>query len=91
MLLFKFFHHAFAVPNYLPHIRFGLRIQIALIGIFAVVLTGAICLVGLSLEGEAQRQSDQAVKLRQHVVGLSANYPRPARSPMNSCASMTTS
>lgn len=74
MLLFTFFRHAFAVPNYFPHVRFGLRIQIALIGILAVVLTGAICLVGLSLEGEAQRQSDQAVKLRQHVVGLSANY-----------------
>jgi len=72
--LFKFSLRAPAIPGYFPRIRFGLRIQIALIGIMAVVLTGTICLIGLAYEADAQRQSDEAVKLRQHVVGLSANY-----------------
>ncbi len=77
--MFRFFRRAFATQKYLRHIRFGLRIQIALIGILAVVLTGTICLIGLAFEADAQRQSDQAVKLRQHVVGLSANYLEAGR------------
>jgi methyl-accepting chemotaxis protein len=58
----------------LPRFRVGLRIQIALLGILGVLLTGAICLAGLSLAASAQVESDQSVNLRQHVVGLSSNY-----------------
>ncbi|MET0970288.1 MAG: HAMP domain-containing methyl-accepting chemotaxis protein [Tardiphaga sp.] len=72
--MFKFIRRASARLTPSSRIRFGLRIQIALIGILAVVLTGTICFIGLAFEAEAQRQSDQAVTLRQHVVGLAANY-----------------
>ena len=58
----------------LPRLRVGLRIQIALLGILGVLLTGAICLAGLNLAASAQVESDQSVNLRQHVIGLSANY-----------------
>ncbi len=72
--MFKLSLRAPAIRRYFPRIRFGLRIQIALIGIMAVVLTGTICLIGLAYEADAQRQSDETVKLRQHVAGLAANY-----------------
>ncbi len=68
--MFKFFT---GIRN-TPHLRIGLRIQIALLGISGVLLTGAICLAGLNLVAGAQVESDKSVKLRQHVVGLSANY-----------------
>jgi methyl-accepting chemotaxis protein len=58
----------------IPRLRIGLRIQIALLGILGVLLTGAICVAGLTLAADAQVQSDHSVNLRQHVVGLSANY-----------------
>ena len=58
----------------LPRLRVGLKIQIALLGILGVLLTGAICLAGLNFAASAQVESDQSVNLRQHVVGLSANY-----------------
>jgi methyl-accepting chemotaxis protein len=58
----------------IPRIRIGLSIQIALLGISGVLLTGAICLAGLNLVAGAQDESEQSVNLRQHVVGLSANY-----------------
>jgi len=45
-----------------------------MLGILGVLLTGAICLVGLNLVAVAQFQSDQSVNLRLHVLGLSANY-----------------
>jgi methyl-accepting chemotaxis protein len=65
----------FSTPiRILPRFRVGLRIQIALLGILGVLLTGAICLAGLDLAASAQVESDQSVNLRQHVVGLSANY-----------------
>jgi methyl-accepting chemotaxis protein len=60
--------------RFLPRLRVGLRIQIALLGILGVLLTGAICLAGLNLAANAQVESDQSVNLRQHVIGLSANY-----------------
>ncbi|ABD88008.1 methyl-accepting chemotaxis protein [Rhodopseudomonas palustris] len=56
------------------HIRLGLRVQIALLGIVGVLLTGAICLFGLKLADTAQQQSAQRIALRAHVVELSANY-----------------
>ena len=58
----------------LPRLRVSLKIQIALLGILGVLLTGAICLAGLNFAASAQVESDQSVSLRQHVVGLSANY-----------------
>lgn len=58
----------------IPRLRIGLKIQIALLGILGVLLTGAICLAGLNLAAGAQVESDHSVNLRQHVVGLSANY-----------------
>ncbi|HEY0330178.1 MAG TPA: methyl-accepting chemotaxis protein [Rhodopseudomonas sp.] len=48
--------------------------QIALLGIVGVLLTGAICLFGLKLADHAQQQSAQRIALRAHVVELSANY-----------------
>jgi len=60
--------------RFLPQFRFGLKIQIAILGIMGVLSTGAICLVGLHLAAGAQRESDQSINLRQHVVGLSAAY-----------------
>jgi methyl-accepting chemotaxis protein len=57
-----------------PHFRIGLKTQIALLGIIGVLFMGAICLVGLNYVAGAQLESDQSVKLRQHLVGLSANY-----------------
>ncbi|MBC7579751.1 HAMP domain-containing methyl-accepting chemotaxis protein [Tardiphaga sp.] len=54
--------------------RIGLRLQIALLAIAGVGLTGAICLAGLHLESEAQRRADDSVTLRAHVTGLSDNY-----------------
>jgi methyl-accepting chemotaxis protein len=55
-------------------IRIGLRLQIALLAIAGVVLTGAICLAGLHFGTEAQRQADDSVTLRAHVMNLSDNY-----------------
>ncbi|MET0706609.1 MAG: methyl-accepting chemotaxis protein, partial [Tardiphaga sp.] len=55
-------------------IRIGLRLQIALLALAGVVLTGAICLVGLHVGSEAQRQADSSVSLRGHVTSLSDNY-----------------
>jgi methyl-accepting chemotaxis protein len=55
-------------------IRIGLRFQIALLALAGVVLTGAICLVGLHYGSEAQQQADSSVMLRGHVTGLSDNY-----------------
>jgi methyl-accepting chemotaxis protein len=63
---------AFLTP--LPRIRLGLRIQIALLAIVGILLTGLICLGGLYLDARAQAESDQMISLRQDVVGLSANY-----------------
>jgi hypothetical protein len=37
----------------IPRLRAGLRIQIALLGISGVLLTGAICLAGLNLAASA--------------------------------------
>jgi len=54
--------------------RIGLRVQIALLGIVGVLLTGAICLAGLKLADNAQQQSAQRIALREHVVALSSNY-----------------
>ncbi|MET0877105.1 MAG: methyl-accepting chemotaxis protein, partial [Tardiphaga sp.] len=48
--------------------------QIALLALAGVVLTGAICLVGLHVGSEAQRQADSSVSLRGHVTSLSDNY-----------------
>ncbi len=61
-------------PRFLPRIRIGLKIQLALLGILGVLFIGAICLAGLNLAASAQFESDESVNLRQHVVGLSANY-----------------
>jgi methyl-accepting chemotaxis protein len=52
--LFKFSLRTPAIRRYFSRVRFGLRIQIALIGIMAVVLTGTICLIGLAYEADAQ-------------------------------------
>ena len=57
-----------------PRIRVGLRVQVALLGILGVLVTGSICLAGLYLDAQARAQSDQTINLRQHVIGLSANY-----------------
>src|ERR1700676_4582822 len=61
-------------PSFFPRFRTSLKIQIALLGIIGVVLIGAVCLVGLNYVAGAQLESDQSVKLRQHLVGLWANY-----------------
>jgi methyl-accepting chemotaxis protein len=63
-----------AILTTLLRIRFGLRIQIALLGIVGVLLTGMICLGGLYLDARAQAESDQMISLRQDVVDLAANY-----------------
>src|SRR6266404_2499777 len=63
-----------AILTRLPRIRPSLRIQIALLGIGGVLLTGMICLGGLHLDARAQADSDQMVSLSQDVVGLSAGY-----------------
>jgi methyl-accepting chemotaxis protein len=55
-------------------IRIGLRLQIALLAIAGVGLTGAICLAGLHFGTEAQQQADDSVALRSHVMNLSDNY-----------------
>jgi methyl-accepting chemotaxis protein len=55
-------------------VRIGLRIQIALVGIVGVLLTGATCLVGLYFAASAQKDSEQNVALRFHVIELSSNY-----------------
>lgn len=60
--------------RFLPRFRVGLKIQIAMLGILGVLFTGAICLVGLNVVAMTQRESDQSVNLRLHVLGLSANY-----------------
>ena len=54
--------------------RIGLRLQIALLAIAGVAFTGAICLVGLHVGTDAQRQADDSVALRAHVMNLSDNY-----------------
>jgi methyl-accepting chemotaxis protein len=69
----------FAIPirthrRFFTRFRIGLKIQIALLGIFGVLLTGAICLVGLDLSASSQLESDQSINLRLHVLGLSGNY-----------------
>ncbi|WP_051677464.1 methyl-accepting chemotaxis protein [Bradyrhizobium sp. URHD0069] len=69
----------FAAPirkhrRFFPRVRIGLKIQIALLGILGVLLTGTICLVGLGLAARNQLESDQSIDLRLHVLGLSANY-----------------
>ena len=61
------------ISRFFPRIRIGLKIQIALLGIVGVVLTGVTCLAGLELAARAQLESDQSVNLRQQVVELSAN------------------
>ncbi|UPK40958.1 hypothetical protein IVB18_49475 (plasmid) [Bradyrhizobium sp. 186] len=63
-----------AILTPLLRIRFGLKIQIALLGIVSVLLTGMICLGGLFLDARAQAESDQMISLRQDVVDLAANY-----------------
>lgn len=70
-----------------PSWRAGLRVQIALLGLMGVVVTGLSCVVGLHLEAQAQIESDQIVSLTQHVMGLSGPILKPARSRTNSCAS----
>ena len=55
-------------------LRIGLRFQIALLGIAGVVLTGAVCLVGLHSGANAQREADESTKLQSHVAGLSESY-----------------
>uniref|UniRef100_Q07QH4 Methyl-accepting chemotaxis sensory transducer n=1 Tax=Rhodopseudomonas palustris (strain BisA53) TaxID=316055 RepID=Q07QH4_RHOP5 len=54
--------------------QIGLRIQIAVVGIVGVLLTGATCLAGLYFAANAQHQSEQNVALRFHVIELSSNY-----------------
>lgn len=58
----------------ISRIRIGLRLQIAFLAIAGVALTGAICLAGLHYGTEAQRQADDSVALRAHVMNLSDNY-----------------
>jgi methyl-accepting chemotaxis protein len=72
--MFKLPARVRAQARFFPRFRIGLKIQIAMLGILGVLLTGAICLVGLNLVAVAQLQSDQSVNLRLHVLGLSANY-----------------
>jgi methyl-accepting chemotaxis protein len=72
--MFKLPARVRAHARFFPRFRIGLKIQIAMLGILGVLLTGAICLVGLNLVAVAQSQSDQSVNLRLHVLGLSANY-----------------
>src|ERR1700737_1556726 len=61
-------------PRFFPRFRIGLKIQIALLGIFGVLFTGTICLVGLNLVAATQLESDRSVNLRLHVLGLSSSY-----------------
>ncbi|WP_426412295.1 methyl-accepting chemotaxis protein [Bradyrhizobium ganzhouense] len=68
------FKAAKRLTKIVPRWRTGLRIQIALLGLAGVVVTGLSCVVGLHLEAQAQIESDQMVNLTQHVVGLSATY-----------------
>jgi methyl-accepting chemotaxis protein len=72
--MFKLLSRVRINPRFLLRLRISLKIQIALLGILGVLFTGFICLAGLYLDAQAQAESDQVVNLRQHVVGLSANY-----------------
>jgi methyl-accepting chemotaxis protein len=72
--MFRFSAGIRTLPRFFPRFCIGLKIQIALLGILGVLLTGAICLVGLNLAAKSQLESDQSVNLRLHVLGLSANY-----------------
>jgi methyl-accepting chemotaxis protein len=72
--VFSFSARALKIPGSLLHFRIGLKIQIALLGITGVLSIAAICLVGLGYVAGAQFESDQSVRLRQHLVGLAANY-----------------
>jgi methyl-accepting chemotaxis protein len=60
--------------RYMKPLRIGLRTQIALLGIVGVFLTGAVCLAGLHVGAESQREADESVKLQSHVAGLSQSY-----------------
>lgn len=69
--MFKIARH---LRKIVPRWRTGLRVQIALLGLMGVVVTGLSCVVGLHLEAQAQTESDQMVNLTQHVMGLSGAY-----------------
>ncbi|WP_426423974.1 methyl-accepting chemotaxis protein [Bradyrhizobium genosp. A] len=68
------FKTARRLKKIIPRWRTGLRVQIALLGLMGVVVTGLSCVVGLHLEAQAQTESDQMVNLTQHVMGLSGAY-----------------
>src|ERR1700733_5469433 len=69
-----FMRRALLVSKLSSRFRIGLRIQIALLGIVGVLVTGTICLIGLKLAANAQLESDQSINLREHVTGLAASY-----------------
>jgi methyl-accepting chemotaxis protein len=52
----------------LPQLRLGLRYQIALLGIGGVLLVGAIYVVGLRTQEEAQQSADESAILRNAVA-----------------------
>ncbi|KIZ45586.1 chemotaxis protein [Rhodopseudomonas palustris] len=54
--------------------RIGLRVQIALLGVVGVLLTGIICLAGVKFADRMQAESAQRMVLRSHVVALSRSY-----------------
>lgn len=68
------FKIARSLKKIIPSWRAGLRVQIALLGLMGVVVTGLSCVVGLHLEAQAQVESDQMVNLTQHVMGLAGAY-----------------
>jgi methyl-accepting chemotaxis protein len=72
--MFKFPARVRASARFFSRFRIGLKIQIAMLGLLGVLFTGTICLVGLNVVAMTQRESDQSLNLRLHVLGLSANY-----------------
>ncbi|WP_377828255.1 methyl-accepting chemotaxis protein [Bradyrhizobium lupini] len=52
----------------------SLRVKIGLLGIIAVIATGAVCLVGLNYAVQVQRDADEAARFRDRFAALSQSF-----------------
>lgn len=55
-------------------VRMGLRLQIAVLTIAGVALTGALCLAGLFAVSQTQIAADDSMRLRNEAAGLTEGY-----------------
>ncbi|WP_354140912.1 hypothetical protein [Bradyrhizobium sp. LB11.1] len=51
-----------------------MRVKIGLLGIIAVIATGAVCLVGLNYAAQVQRDADEAARFRDRFAALSLSF-----------------